>query len=173
MEHIYDSEDSEELYRRHKTVRPDPLISLAGIASIYELTRANIVKDIIYYIEEFEDIANALGGACRGGHIDLAMFITKKYPCNLDRGLMEACQGGHVVLARLIVMLMHAQGIIDLNWGLVGACYGGQRELALLMIDIMKCSGCPVNFTWGSKAARLYGHQELIELMIQKHAEKH
>ena len=72
-----------------------------------------------------------LGGACEGGHRDLADLMIQKGAKKWNWGMHCACKGGN----RDLVDFMIQHGANNWNWGLIGACRGGNRDVVNLMIQ--------------------------------------
>lgn len=104
---------------------------------------------------------DAMSGACRGGHLELAELMISKGAHCFEWGLASACEGGQLKLAELMI----SKGAKCFNWGLCDACKGGHVELAKLMI-----SKGAINFNGGLSSACISGHLTLAELMISSGA---
>jgi hypothetical protein len=168
------SRDSEELFWKYCIIEPEnttDTFSLVGITSTYHLAKAGRTKDTLESIRDDPiDGSDGLGGACQGGHKELALLVVQRIESfggiiNFDRGLAGACFGGHKELA----LLMIEKGATDFERGLISACQANHKELVELMIQKMKSSG-NINFDRGLEASCMHGHKELALLMIENGA---
>lgn len=72
-----------------------------------------------------------LGGACRGGNMEIVEYMISKGATDWDKGLKGACMGGHIEMVEYMI----SKGATNWNKGLRGACEGGHFEIAKLMFD--------------------------------------
>lgn len=100
---------------------------------------------------------DGLRGACKGGHLQIALLMIKKGATDYSYPLACACESGHLQLAQLMIDC----GVKCWNVGLYSACRGGRLQLVQLMIDR------GANY-WdgGLSTAHENGHWHLVQLMI-------
>lgn len=103
-----------------------------------KLNNLKIVEKILDSFSTFDFIDNAIGGACRGGHYDLFLFIVKKYiydnlklSINKIYYFYNACCGGNIDIINYFIKI----NVYNFNYGLIGACVGKQKEIVKLMIN--------------------------------------
>jgi hypothetical protein len=112
-----------------------------------------------------------LGGACKGGHVDIINFmISKGADSGCSFAIYKACEGGHIDIIKMMIKITIKQNGISnscwwLNQSLYLACKKGHIEVVNLIIE----KGAN-NLDFGLIGACTGGHVDVAKMMLEKGA---